>query len=112
MTSSARAADTCTGRPPERFRVLFLLDASQSMERKWGNERLWDVAKRTVEEFAIFLQKNYSVEMGLRVYGHNSPMHLNDCEDSKLEVPIEENTTQKIIAKLKTIKFKGSTPLT
>ena len=112
LTSSLRATDTCAGRPPERFRVLFLLDASQSMERKWGNERLWDVAKRTVEEFAIFLQKNYSVEMGLRVYGHNSPMHLNDCEDSKLEVPIEENTAQKIIARLKTIKFKGSTPLT
>jgi Ca-activated chloride channel homolog len=81
------------------------------MEKKWGKETLWDIAKKTIEDFAFFLQKNYSVEMGLRVYGHNSPVSMNDCEDSRLEVPIEENTASKIIAKLKNIKYKGTTPL-
>jgi Ca-activated chloride channel family protein len=103
--------DTCAGRPPERFRVLFLLDASYSMEKKWGKETLWDLAKRTIEEFAFFLQKNYSVEMGLRVYGHTSPESMHDCEDSHLEVQIEENSAAKIVAKLKTIHYKGTTPL-
>jgi Ca-activated chloride channel family protein len=103
--------DTCSGRPPERFRILFLLDASYSMEKKWGKETLWDIAKKTIEEFAFFLQKNYSVEMGLRVYGHTSPESMHDCEDSHLEVPIEENSAAKIVAKLKTIRYKGTTPL-
>lgn len=103
--------DTCAGRPPERFRILFLLDASYSMEKKWGKETLWDIAKKTIEEFAYFLQKNYSVEMGLRVYGHTSPESMHDCEDSHLEVPIEENSAAKIVAKLKNIRYKGTTPL-
>lgn len=105
-------SDTCQGRPEDRFRVLFLLDASYSMEKKWGKETLWDVARKTIEDFAYFLQKNYNVEMGLRVYGHNSPVTLNDCEDSRLEVPIEENSASKIVNKLKLIKYKGTTPLT
>lgn len=103
--------DTCAGRPPERFRILFLLDASYSMEKKWGKESLWDIAKKTIEEFAFYLQKNYSVEMGLRVYGHTSPASMHDCEDSHLEVPIEENSAAKIVSKLKSIRYKGTTPL-
>jgi len=105
-------SDTCQNSPEDRFRVLFLLDASHSMGQRWDNKPLWEIAKKTIEEFAFFLQKNYNVEMGLRVYGHNSPVSANDCFDSKLEVPIEENTARKIIAKLRTIQYKGTTPLT
>jgi Ca-activated chloride channel homolog len=108
----AQAADTCRGRAEDRFRVLFILDASSSMERKWGKETLWDVAKKTIEEFAYYLQKNYNVEMGLRVYGHQSAYSENNCEDSKLEVAIDENSAAKITSKLKTIKCQGTTPLT
>lgn len=105
-------SDTCKGRPEDRFRVLFLLDASSSMDKKWGKETLWDVAKKTIDDFSYFLQKNYNVEMGLRVYGHQYVLAENNCEDSRLEVPIEENSAAKISAKLKTIKFRGTTPLT
>ena len=105
-------SDTCQNRPEERFRILFLLDASHSMGQKWDNKPLWEIAKKTIEEFSFFLQKNYNVEMGLRVYGHNSPLSANDCFDSKLEVPIEENSAKKIVAKLRTIQYKGTTPLT
>lgn len=105
-------SDTCQNKPEDRFRVLFLLDASHSMGQRWDNKPLWEIAKKTIEEFSFFLQKNYNVEMGLRVYGHNSPVSANDCYDSKLEVPIEENSARKIVAKLKTIQYKGTTPLT
>lgn len=105
-------SDTCMNQPEDRFRVLFLLDASHSMGQKWGNQTLWEVAKKTIEEFAFYLQKNYNVEMGLRVYGHNSPVAVNDCYDSKLEVPIEQNSARKITTKLRTIQYKGTTPLT
>jgi len=81
------------------------------MGQRWGNQPLWEIAKKTIEEFSFFLQKNYNVEMGLRVYGHNSPLSANDCYDSKLEVPIEENSARKIVNKLRTIQFKGTTPL-
>ena len=99
-------SDTCQNRPEERFRILFLLDASHSMGQKWDNKPLWEIAKKTIEEFSFFLQKNYNVEMGLRVYGHNSPLSANDCFDSKLEVPIEENSAKKIVAKLLAFTYK------
>lgn len=82
------------------------------MDKKWGKESLWDVARKTIEDFAYFLQKNYNVEMGLRVYGHQYSYVENNCEDSKLEVPIMENSASKIASKLKTIKNQGTTPLT
>lgn len=112
FSAVAQRQDSCSGKPEERFRVLFIVDASFSMDRKWGKEPLWDVSRKTVEEFAYFLQKNYNVEMGLRIYGHQSPLSDNDCKDSKLEVPIELNTAYQISQKLKNIKYRGTTPLT
>jgi Ca-activated chloride channel family protein len=93
------------------YRVLFILDASYSMDRRWENERLWDIATRTLKEFSVYLDHFHHAEMGLRVYGHNAPLSLNDCRDTKLEVPIRKNQSKAIIRKLDEISFKGTTPI-
>lgn len=104
--------DSCIGQELDLYRVLFIVDASYSMDRKWGKQSLWEVSQKMVQEFAFHIQKNYNVEMGLRVYGHQFPLSANNCNDSKLEVDIAKNHAQKIVQRLRQIQFKGTTPLT
>jgi Ca-activated chloride channel family protein len=103
--------DSCIGQELDLYRVLFIVDASYSMDRKWGKQTLWEVSQKMVQEFAFHIQKNYNVEMGLRVYGHQFPLNANNCFDSKLEVDIGKNHAQRIVQKLKQTQFKGTTPL-
>jgi Ca-activated chloride channel family protein len=103
--------DSCIGQELDLYRVLFIVDASYSMDRKWGKQTLWEVSQKMVQEFAFHIQKNYNVEMGLRVYGHQFPLNANNCNDSKLEVDIGKNHAQRIVQKLKQTQFKGTTPL-
>jgi len=103
--------DSCIGQELDLYRVLFIVDASYSMDRKWGKQTLWEVSQKMVQELAFHIQKNYNVEMGLRVYGHQFPLNANNCNDSKLEVEIGKNHAQRIVQKLKQTQFKGTTPL-
>jgi Ca-activated chloride channel family protein len=106
-----QAQDTCADNSEDLYRVLFIVDASYSMDRKWNGQSLWDISHKMVEEFSYYLQKNYNVEQGLRVYGHRSPLSANDCLDSHLEIPLGKNNATRIVKKLKSLSFKGSTPL-
>lgn len=95
----------------EVTRVLFILDASYSMNRKWDNEMMWDIAKRTLAEFATTLDKKHHVALALRVYGHNFDVSYNNCTDTKLEVPLDTNNSSIIKQVLSTLKYNGTTPI-
>ena len=73
----------------EVTRILFVLDASNSMNKKWGNESRFVTAKRIVSRSVDSLRGIPNLEIALRVYGHQSPITANyqDCADTKLEVP-------------------------
>lgn len=92
-------------------RILFILDASYSMNRKWENELMWDIAKKTLAEFAATLDKKYGAELALRVYGHNFNVAFNNCQDTKLEVPMEAGNSSKIKQLLSTLQYNGTTPI-
>jgi Ca-activated chloride channel family protein len=111
LNTSIQAQDTCADNSEDLYRVLFIVDASFSMDRKWNGQSLWDISHKMVEEFSFYLQKNYNVEQGLRVYGHRSPLVANDCFDSHLEIPLGKNNATRIVKKLKSLSFKGATPL-
>lgn len=111
MNLTIQAQDTCADNSEDLYRVLFIVDASHSMDRKWNGQSLWDISHKMVEEFSFYLQKNYNVEQGLRVYGHRSPLAANDCLDSHLEIPLGKNNATRIVKKLKSLSFKGATPL-
>jgi Ca-activated chloride channel family protein len=49
--------------------------------------------------------------MALRVYGHQSPVYLKDCQDTKLEVTFDINNSHKIRQKLRFLKPNGNTPI-
>ena len=94
-------------------RILFILDASQSMLGRWQSGRKIDVAKKLLNNMVDSLKNIENLEIGLRIYGHQKGYPPQDCQDSKLEI----NFTPAIIAaermkgKLSMIRAKGTTPI-
>lgn len=99
---------------PDKTRILFLLDASGSMQEEWmrPNQSRWTVAKSILTKIVDSLRQNSKLEIGLRVYGHQSPQEQKNCKDTKLEVPFRAKNHSQIIDKLSEIKPKGVTPIT
>jgi Ca-activated chloride channel homolog len=98
---------------PGKTRILFVLDGSGSMEAAWDSEQSrMDVAKSILTRLVDSLRINPDLEIALRVYGHQSHRSLNNCQDSRLEVPFGIKNHSAIISKIKTITPKGTTPIT
>ena len=111
LAGNARAQNV----PPERpkvTRILFLLDASGSMMAPWEGQPRWNVAKRMLAKMVDSLNAYPNLELGLRVYGHQSPNAEKNCQDSKLEVPFAARNAAAIKAKLVSLKAQGNTPIT
>lgn len=102
--SQAQEEQKCT-------RILFVLDASQSMSGQWESARKIDVARRLLTRMVDSLSKKDNVEMALRVYGHQSPVPPQDCSDTKLEVPFYKGNSKKIQLTLSALQPKGTTPI-
>lgn len=94
-------------------RILFILDASNSMNARWGVQTRIDAAKELLAKTVDDLQDVPNLEIGLRVYGHQSPITatFQDCNDTKLEVPFGENNFSRVKARVKSIQAKGTTPI-
>ena len=89
-----------------------MLDASGSMEALWGTETRMEIAKKTLFNLVDSLEKtNPNIEVGLRVFGHQFHKSLNNCTDSKLEVPFAPNNAEKLKITLDWIKPNGHTPI-
>ena len=96
----------------KKTRILFVLDASGSMDGKWEERTKYEIASDLLSKSIDSIQKTGSnIEFGLRVFGHQSPRGENNCEDSKLEVPFASKNALKIKDKLKNITVKGQTPI-
>jgi len=92
-------------------RILFILDYSNSMTAYWGKERKVDVARRLLIKLVDSLDKVPNIQMALRMYGHQSPVPPQDCNDTKLEVPFADQNAFRIKQKLITLEPKGTTPI-
>lgn len=98
---------------PEKTRILFVLDGSGSMNAQWGNgQSRMDIAKSILSRLVDSLRVNPKLELALRVYGHRYSRQANNCTDSKLEVPFAPNNHNRIIAEIKDITPRGTTPIT
>lgn len=96
--------------PPET-RILFIFDGSQSMLGYWGKDRKISIARDVLIHFVDSLENMSNVEMALRVYGFQSPVPPQDCNDTKLVVPFGKNNASKIRQELRFINPKGTTPI-
>ncbi len=98
-------------KPKPITRILFVYDASQSMLGEWQSDRKISIASKLMCELLDSLRNVPDLQLGLRVYGHQKTYPPQDCDDSKLEIPIGYFTIDKIKNKLKTINPKGTTPI-
>lgn len=94
-------------------RILFILDASNSMNARWGTQTRIEAAKELLAKTVDDLKDVPNLEIGLRVYGHQSPITATyqDCNDTKLEVPFGENNFDRVKSRVKSIQAKGTTPI-
>lgn len=99
------------GKPWERTRILFIFDASRSMLGTWDNSTKLDIAKKIFNNIVDSLSQFNDVEMALRVFGHQSPVPPQDCNDTRLEVPFGENNAGRIRQKVRFIEARGTTPI-
>lgn len=96
----------------EKQKVLFVLDASGSMEVLWGNETKMEIAKKTLYQLVDSIEKNNpNIEVALRIFGHQHHKSLNNCQDSKLEVPFAQNNSLNFKKVLSNVKAQGHTPI-
>jgi len=93
-------------------RILFIFDASNSMNGKWQSGKKIDIARTILSKLVDSLQKEENLQMALRVYGHQYSFIPNQvCTDSKLEIPFAKDNAGKIREKLYSIEPKGTTPI-
>jgi len=92
-------------------RILFVFDGSNSMYGYWNSDQKMTIARKLLIELIDSLEQVPNVEMALRVYGHQSPVPPQDCNDTKLEVPFGKNNAGMIRQKLRWIDPKGTTPI-
>ena len=97
--------------PP--IRVLFILDASNSMNSSWGTQTRIQAAREVLNQELEVLRNVPNVEVALRIYGHQTPFNNleQDCNDTKLEVPFGKNNLEQIKLKIKSVEAKGATPI-
>ncbi|MBN2521441.1 MAG: VWA domain-containing protein [Bacteroidales bacterium] len=96
---------------PPLTRILFVFDASQSMQGKWQSDLKINIARKLLYEMIDSLDQLPNIELALRVYGHQSYVPPQDCNDTKLEVPFNKKNGEKIKHVLKYLKPKGTTPI-
>lgn len=81
------------------------------MWAKWDKGTRMDGAKKVLTKMVDSLKNVDGLEMALRCYGHQSPVSVHDCKDTKLEVPFHTNNAQEIIDFVKGVTPNGWTPI-
>ncbi|MFC2116883.1 VWA domain-containing protein [Bacteroidota bacterium] len=94
-----------------KTRILFMFDASQSMSGYWESDKKISIARNFLIGVVDSLETLPNVQMALRVYGHQSPVYMKDCQDTKLEVAFDVNNAHKIRQKLRFLNPNGNTPI-
>ncbi len=103
-----------SGSAQELTRILFIFDASNSMNAKWGSSQTrFEAAKEVLIKSVDSIKGSENLEIALRVYGHQSPITTTyqDCNDTKLEVPFAKDNYEAVKNRIKTLAAKGTTPI-
>jgi Ca-activated chloride channel family protein len=105
--------NTNEGAGDEPTRILFVFDASNSMNTFWSGERKIKLATRLLSSSLASLYGTPNLEVGLRVYGHGTKhvTGLQDCDDTELIVPIKHGTSLIIKQELSRLRAQGTTPI-
>ena len=99
--------------PPPLTRMLFVMDASNSMNAFWGNQPKINTARELLLKSLKELEGQPDLELALRLYGHQTPIQpgKQDCNDTKLEVPFSANSIPDMRSVLNSVRCQGTTPI-
>lgn len=97
----------------DKTRILFVLDASNSMNGRWQSQRKMDVARELLDRTLNELKGTPDLELALRAYGHGSSIANaeQNCDDTELLVPFGTYRFKQISEALEAIKPQGTTPI-
>ncbi len=98
---------------PTLTRMLFVMDASNSMNAFWGNQPKINTARELLLKSLKELEGQPDLELALRLYGHQTAIvpDNQDCDDTRLEVPFSANAIPAIRNVLNTVRCQGTTPI-
>ncbi len=98
---------------PPLTRMLFVMDASNSMNAFWGNQPKINTARELLLKSLKELEGQPDLELALRLYGHQTPIQpgKQDCDDTRLEVPFGPNNIPGIRSTLQSVRCLGTTPI-
>ncbi|MBL7940944.1 MAG: VWA domain-containing protein [Flavobacteriales bacterium] len=110
--SSPLSAQETVPQPP-LTRMLFVMDASNSMNAFWGNQPKINTARELLLKSLKELEGQPDLELALRLYGHQTPIQpgKQDCDDTKLEVPFSGNSIPAMRSTLQSVRCLGTTPI-
>jgi len=93
--------------------MLFVMDASNSMNAFWGNQPKINTARELLLRSLKELEGQPDLELALRLYGHQTPIApgKQDCDDTRLEVPFSGNSMPAIRSTLQSVRCLGTTPI-
>ncbi|MCB9188503.1 MAG: VWA domain-containing protein [Flavobacteriales bacterium] len=99
----------------EKIRILFIFDASNSMNAQWQNSSKIKVARELMLQTLDSLKYLENVEVALRLYGHQTKIMpgKQDCSDTELRVPFADckKNVPLIKDELRGLECKGTTPI-
>ena len=94
-------------------RILFVFDASNSMNAFWNTKPKIQTAREILLKSLQEIEGTPNLEIGLRLYGHQTAIEpgKQDCDDTKLEVPLGANNAEAIRRVMTTVRCLGTTPI-
>ncbi|HMZ49880.1 MAG TPA: VWA domain-containing protein [Flavobacteriales bacterium] len=109
----ARAQNTSAQKDVPLTRILFVFDASNSMNAFWENEPKINSARRILLEALGPLEAAPNTELALRLYGHQTRIESGkqDCDDTRLEVPFGPHQGDAIRQTMRSVRCLGTTPI-
>ena len=98
---------------PPLTRMLFVMDASNSMNAFWGNQPKINTARELLLNSLKELEDQPDLELALRLYGHQTPIApgKQDCDDTRLEVPFSTTSIPAMQNTLRSVRCLGTTPI-
>ena len=99
-------------KPPPLTRILFVMDASQSMYGRWQSDMKINIAKKLLSNLLDSLMTVKDLDLALRLYGHQYRVPPQVCNDTRLVVPFgSANNIRNIKHQLNSMNPKGTTPI-
>ena len=104
-------AGSASGAEPDDPSLLLILDASGSMQARFGKDTRIAAAKQALHQLIEALPADSRV--GLRVYGHRVPNsnRKKGCRDTELVVPVRVLDRRVLHERIGRIRSRGFTPI-